>query len=69
MLTSELSFPKEGEVSSPLLIIICELLGKAQNKGHSLDFKATALLFQFMSFAVQTSARRMWSVWRVTASF
>ena len=43
MLTTELSLPKEGEVSFPLLII-CKLLGKAENKGHSLESKATALL-------------------------
>ena len=43
MLTTELSLPKEGEVSSSLLIIIRKLLGKAQNKGHSLESKATAL--------------------------
>ena len=43
MLPTELSLHKEGEVSSPLLIIIHKLLGKAQNKGHSLESKATAL--------------------------
>ena len=43
MLPTKLSLHKEGEVSSPLLIIIHKLLGKAQNKGHSLESKATAL--------------------------
>ena len=43
MLPTKLSLHKEGEVSSPLLIIIHKLLGKAQNKGHSLETKATAL--------------------------